>query len=46
MARGPEAVYFAYALPLLGMIGALLYAFRYALPRFSRLRTLVPVAAT
>jgi len=39
LARGPEAVPFAYALPLLGMVGAGLYAFRYALIpllRFSR----------
>jgi lipopolysaccharide export system permease protein len=45
LTRGPEAVIFAYALPLLGMAGAVLYAFRYALTPLLRFARLVPAEA-
>ena len=45
LARGPEAVPVAYALPLLGMLGAAAYAFRYALAPLFQSRRLVPAEA-
>jgi lipopolysaccharide export system permease protein len=45
LARGPEGVPFAYALPLLGMAGAGVYAFRHALPPLFRSAPLAPAEA-
>ncbi|PPQ39640.1 lipopolysaccharide export system permease protein [Rhodoblastus acidophilus] len=45
LARGPDAVPFAYALPLLGMVGAGLYAFRSALVPLLRGGRFVPAEA-
>ncbi|MBB4196332.1 LPS export ABC transporter permease LptF [Rhodoblastus sphagnicola] len=45
LARGPEAVPFAYALPLLGVVGGVLYTFRFALAPLFRGARLVPAEA-